>query len=92
MPIFIGCVLSYILHKRALKQPKEVRKRQNAAGLLLASGLITGEALMGVLVAIAAVTFQGQVPYMQNFTWAGWLSVIVFVGVISYTYRRVKNS
>lgn len=92
VPIFIGGLLSYYLQKKSLKQPKEVRGRKNAAGLLLASGLITGEALMGVLVAIAAVTFQGQVPFMQGFAWAGWLGVATFIAVIIYTYRKVNQS
>ena len=51
--IFVGGILAYLLDK-ATKQSSN-KERSGNAGLLLASGLITGEALMGILIAVATV-------------------------------------
>jgi len=84
--IFVGGILAHILNKKSKSKSKH-----NSTGLLLASGLITGEALMGVLVAVAAVSFQGMVPMMGSFAAAGWLGVLVTLAVIYYVYRKVSN-
>ncbi len=88
VPIFIGGVMAYILKQKAAKQPADKKQVKESSGLLLASGLITGEALMGVLVAVAAVSFQGMVPY-TTFSGAWWCGVAVFVAVIYYIYSKV---
>ena len=53
--IFVGGLLAHFLTK-ATKNTKGAEKAGNA-GLLLASGLITGEALMGIGIAIAIAGF-----------------------------------
>ncbi len=92
VPIFIGGLLAHVLKKKAAKESAEVRQRKESSGLLLASGLITGEALMGVLVAVAAVSFQGMVPYFTQFSAAWWCGVAAFVAVIYYIYNKVQRS
>ena len=91
VPIFIGGILAHILKKKAANQSADKQQVKESSGLLLASGLITGEALMGVLVAIAAVSFQGMVPYL-TFCGAWWCGVAVFVAVIYYIYSKVQRS
>lgn len=85
--IFVGGILAHILNKKSKSKSKH-----NSTGLLLASGLITGEALMGVLVAVAAVSFQGMVPMMGSFAAAGWLGVLVTLAVIYYVYNKVRKN
>ena len=53
-PVLAGGIISYLIYRYHKKRntPKEVVQQGDKRGLLLASGLITGEALMGVLVAI----------------------------------------
>ncbi|MEM8939121.1 MAG: oligopeptide transporter, OPT family [Bacteroidota bacterium] len=53
--IFLGGIIAWALDK-ATKKSKGREKSVNA-GLLLASGLITGEALMGIFIAIAIAAF-----------------------------------
>jgi putative OPT family oligopeptide transporter len=56
VPIFIGGLLNYLVTRgfgRGLSED-EVEKR-NRTGMLFAAGLITGEALMGILMAIPIV-------------------------------------
>lgn len=65
VPILLGGLLAHWQQRR--------RGGQEGDGLLLASGLITGEALMGVIVAVLAVSAPGKVPYLDNFALAPWL-------------------
>ncbi len=92
VPIFIGGLMAHILKKKAAKESAENKQRKESSGLLLASGLITGEALMGVLVAVAAVSFQGSVPYFSQFGAASWCGIAVFLAVIYYIYNKVQRS
>ena len=91
VPIFMGGILAHVLKKKAASQSADKQQVKESSGLLLASGLITGEALMGVLVAIAAVSFQGMVPYF-SFSGAWWCGVVVFIAVTYYIYSKVQRS
>jgi putative OPT family oligopeptide transporter len=92
VPIFIGGLIAHIIKKQSKKMPTEEKQSKEAGGLLLASGLITGEALMGVLVAIAAVSFQGMVPYINTFDAAGWCGLAAFVAITYYMYNKIQRS
>lgn len=92
VPIFIGGVIAHHLGKKSKKLDSKDKQRKESNGLLLASGLITGEALMGVLVAVAAVSFQGSVPYINQFSAAGWSGFVVFLAIIYYMYRKIQRS
>ncbi len=86
VPIFIGGLLSHIVQRRFQRADERERKAHNATGLLLASGLITGEALMGVVVAIVAA-FIMPLPLIQGFGLAPTLGVVALMAVIAYQYR-----
>ena len=66
-----------------------MRAQVEETGTLLASGLIAGEAIVGILLAVLAVR---EVPPLTHFligkdqfgfyqNWGGWLSLIGFAGV-----------
>ena len=59
VPIFIGGLLNYLVTRTFGKglTEEEVEKR-NRKGMLFAAGLITGEALMGILMAIPIVAAE----------------------------------
>jgi putative OPT family oligopeptide transporter len=73
VPIFAGGLLAAWARRRALRAGGDAPRRQENNGLLLASGLITGEALMGVLAAVALVTVIDHVP--QPMAWAGYVGI-----------------
>ncbi len=87
--IFLGGVMRWVAD-RATAAYGEPDKRQAAeSGTLLASGLIAGEAIMGILLA---VTFLSGIPSLAQLLtgapepafyakWGGWLSLIGFAGV-----------
>ncbi|WGL15731.1 oligopeptide transporter, OPT family [Microbulbifer bruguierae] len=82
IPILLGGLLAYWQQKRRGNTETE------GDGLLLASGLITGEALMGVLVAILAVSAPGKVPYLSDFSLAPWLGLAGLAICFLYLARK----
>jgi putative OPT family oligopeptide transporter len=72
VPIFLGGIISYLVRRRlksALADPESAEfKAREQRGMLISSGLITGEALVGILMAIPIVV-------------AGRSDVLAFLGV-----------
>ena len=91
VPIFIGGVIAWIVKRKSESAPDDVRQKRENTGMLLASGLITGEALMGVLIAVIAA-FVMPLPWISGFAWAAVLGMIAFVAVIIYQYRVTLNA
>ncbi len=86
VPIFIGGVIAWLVNRRSADSAKELRQKRENTGLLLASGLITGEALMGVVIAIGAA-FVLPLPIFTTFAPAATIGMLALVGVIIYQYR-----
>ena len=63
-------------------------------GLLLASGLIVGESLMGIVIA-ALIGFSGKDAPLalvgESFAAAMWLGLAFFIGLCAFFYRRVLH-
>lgn len=91
VPIFLGGVLSYLVERFHKIRPddEDGRDRVHRPGVLFAAGLITGEALMGIAIAVPIVVsaradilaLPFQLPFAQ---WIG-LAVLALVGW--YLYR-----
>ena len=86
--IFVGGVLAHFLMK-ATKGSKNEEKASNA-GLLLASGLITGEALMGIAIAIAIAGFgfEQLAGYDLAFVYEN-VGLVILIGILMYVYKSV---
>ena len=91
--IFVGGLLAYFIQKTCKKSTN--KDQANNAGLLLASGLITGEALMGILVAGLTVFIikSGIDPStFKIFTSpSSWTGLLIFFLIILYVYKTVIN-
>ena len=95
-PIFIGGFLSYLANRALAGQSADAIARAGRRGLLFASGLITGEALVGVALAvpfaIAQTTDIIAVPLPEGSgsatTAAG---VIVFAAFCYWQYAVAKR-
>ncbi|MBV8145538.1 MAG: oligopeptide transporter, OPT family [Gammaproteobacteria bacterium] len=88
--VVVGAVAGWIFDRSADARPRPEATKQ--LGVLLASGMIVGEGLVGVLVA-GLVAFSGQ-DYPLSLVGdafanngAVWLGAIVFAGVIYLLYR-----
>jgi putative OPT family oligopeptide transporter len=88
LPVFLGGLLRGWLVRRAPDPGEAVARRDR--GVLLGSGLVGGEGLMGVLIAgLAGWAAQRDVERWTVGTgWAGgaakWVAVAVFAGLIAY--------
>jgi putative OPT family oligopeptide transporter len=85
--VVIGAVLSYWYNRRTQKSPNP--ERAERLGTLVASGLIVGESLWGVvnaglIVALANDAPLGLVP--ANFAPAPWLGIVLFIALIVLLY------
>jgi putative OPT family oligopeptide transporter len=78
---------------------KQASEKGDRKGLLFASGLITGEALMGIALAVP-ITLASVVPafkgdFMAIFKappFGGWPGLIVMLGVVYWLYRVVTKA
>jgi putative OPT family oligopeptide transporter len=86
VPIFIGGILAWLVKRRSADLSETQWTRREGLGLLVASGLITGEALMGVLVALLAGAGVA-LPLMTGFGFAPTLALLGLGAVIIYQYR-----
>ena len=93
--VVVGSVLSHWYDKRTRTMPNP--ERAERLGTLVASGLIVGESLWGVINAGLIVGLSKDAPIglvPENFAPAPWLGLLCFVGVIVWLYgwmlRRSK--
>jgi putative OPT family oligopeptide transporter len=84
VPIFIGGMISHLANK---KGATEVTRRN---GLLLSSGLITGEALLGILVAVP-IFITSNKDWWPTFSSLNWLGTLLFIGVMYWLYRTLVS-
>ncbi|HEU4833198.1 MAG TPA: oligopeptide transporter, OPT family [Pyrinomonadaceae bacterium] len=85
--VVVGAVLSEWYSRRARKTPNPDRSER--LGTLVASGLIVGESLWGVLNAGLIVGRSNEAPIAlvpADFAPGPWLGVIGFVGIIIWLY------
>jgi putative OPT family oligopeptide transporter len=85
--VVVGSVLSYWYNGRARKSPNP--ERTERLGTLVASGLIVGESLWGVLNAGLIVALSNEAPIAlvdAEFRAGPWLGVLGFVGIIIWLY------
>ncbi len=87
--IFIGGLIKWILNRTTERRSAEEKLVIEEKGTLLASGLIAGEAIVGILLAVVFLT---GVPSIFTFSfvpaWGGWLSLIGFAA-IAYVLIRI---
>jgi len=90
VPIFAGGIIHQIVkvyHQR-INAAEDTRQRSDRAGLLLASGLITGEALLGIMLAIPIVISSNQnVLAVLAQPLGAWPGVLLLVAIGYWLYR-----
>jgi putative OPT family oligopeptide transporter len=91
VPIFAGGLLAWLVEKKLGvhgETPEAERAKRN--GMLFAAGLITGEALMGIFIAIPIVT-SGRADVLAlpaGLQFGGWLGLLI-VGWLAVMLFRV---
>ena len=84
VPIFIGGMINHLGKKAGGSKSSEKR------GLLMSSGFITGEALMGILVAVP-IFITGQKDWWPNFSGIEMSGSILFIGMMIWLYKAVSK-
>ena len=93
MPIFVGGLISWLVERRLGihgEGPDADRAKQN--GILFAAGLITGESLMGILIAIPiVVTSSSDVLALPAPLQAGRALGLAVVGALAFWLYRTGS-
>jgi putative OPT family oligopeptide transporter len=85
--VVVGAVISHWYDGRARRMPNP--ERAERLGTLVASGLIVGESLWGVINAGLIVGFSNEAPIglvPADFPLAPWIGLLGFVGAIVWLY------
>jgi putative OPT family oligopeptide transporter len=85
--VIVGAVLSHWYDRRVRSAPNPGRAER--LGTLVASGLIVGESLWGVINAGLIVGLNSDAPIAlvpESFAPAPWLGLLAFIGVIVWLY------
>ena len=85
--VVVGAVISYWYNRRIQTSPDP--ERAERLGTLVASGLIVGESLWGVINAGLIVGLSKDAPIglvPENFGPGPWLGLLGFIGVIVFLY------
>lgn len=101
MSIFIGGIVAWYLSKYFKKastnqnqaKVEEAKDTGEKSGILFASGLITGEALMGVLIAVIIVANNAKKPAIFDTPpLESYPGLILFTLIILWMINLVRNS
>jgi putative OPT family oligopeptide transporter len=92
LPVVIGAIIGhfYDVWARRTRNP-EYSKR---LAVLVASGMIVGESLFGVILAGLIVAFSSDAPLAlvpADFAWMNWIGLGAFVALIAVLYGWMMN-
>lgn len=92
VPVFFGGILRLFVEKRAANDDEAAERRES--GVLLGSGFVGGEGLLGVVIAVVVIAL-GRQPEGIGYAWAGHyaelLAVLAFAalaGVMGFIATR----
>jgi putative OPT family oligopeptide transporter len=97
VPIFLGGLLTHFVERKAgVGNDPDALERLHRRGVLFAAGLITGEALMGIVIAIPIVTSGSAdvlaLPeWLQPGAWGQWLGLALLVVIAALLYRAALS-
>ena len=87
VPIFLGGLIAHLVERHL--GGGEDAERAGRNGMLFAAGLITGEALMGIIIAVPIV-MSGRADVLalpEGLQFGGWLGLLVVGGLAVSLYR-----
>jgi len=102
VPIILGSLIPFMVEryltkkaKTAGQDPKQLQQKPQRRGVLLASGLIVGESVVGVIIAFLIVALNNQYPIAiveSHFEYiASWLGGLGFLMVFVFYYYYVTR-
>jgi hypothetical protein len=96
VPILAGGVVAWLVERRfGIKASDPDKEKIHQRGMLFAAGLITGEALMGIGIAVPIVLSERSdvlaLPASMQFGQLVGLALLVVVGVLLYRSAVKRN-
>ena len=94
VPIFAGGLLSYLADRRLVGRSNEDAERGRRTGMLFAAGLITGEALIGILIAVPIVVSGDRdvLALPAGLHFGGWLGLVIVGSLGGLLFRTVVRT
>mgnify|MGYP001815295933 FL=1 len=95
VPIFAGGLLAHLVERHVRTQdPERDVEKIHQKGVLFSAGLITGEALMGIFIAIPIVATGSADVLRLGEAWhfGGWLGLLMLAGVAVLLYRLATRN
>jgi putative OPT family oligopeptide transporter len=92
VPIFLGGLLSWLVERAhgIDSKDEEARDRVHRPGTLFAAGLITGEALMGIAIAIPIVLTEDPGALAMDERWnVGEMGGLIVLAIVAFWIYRV---
>jgi uncharacterized oligopeptide transporter (OPT) family protein len=87
-PIFIGGVVAHFIARAVKRADAATRERADRLAMLTGAGLIAGEALMGIVMAVPIVVFQDRdVIAIATQPFGGWPGLAVAALLLTGVYR-----
>jgi threonine/homoserine/homoserine lactone efflux protein len=94
-PIFLGGLLHHLVDRHLKRRGADAAalERHHRKGLLFAAGMITGEALMGIAIAIPIVS-SGSAEVLalpEALRFGEWLGLLVVAGLALLLWRSASG-
>jgi putative OPT family oligopeptide transporter len=94
-PIFVGGVIAHLVERHLRRKGADAAglDRANRKGLLFAAGMITGEALMGIAIAVPIVS-SGSADVLalpEGLRFGEWLGLLVVAALGLWLYRTATG-
>jgi putative OPT family oligopeptide transporter len=83
VPILIGGLIAHAVARSAVRRGDELSR----GGILFAAGLITGEALIGIALAVPIVATGDSDVLALGRDWPAWIGIVVVAGIATQLYR-----
>ena len=89
VPIFAGGLVAYLVERFFHAEDAKAKENIHQKGTLFSAGLITGEALMGIFIAIPIVVAGTADVLALPDAWhfGGWLGLLMLAGVVVLLYK-----
>jgi putative OPT family oligopeptide transporter len=89
VPIFFGGLLAHIVERVLKARGEQKLERAERGGMLFAAGMITGEALVGVIIAIPIVASgrDDVLALPETLHFGGWLGLLIVAALAYWLYR-----
>ena len=95
--IYVGGLIRWVVEEKKKYNSDEDKKSAVEKGILFSSGMIAGEGLIGIMLAVFAVANLDKVLdlssiYGDNFMAVGnWVGILAFILLLSIMIRFCKN-